>query len=141
MVANLETSVSSRLVVSNGASQRLATPATSIWGPDMAMHEPIETRRRVVAGSNRSFGIVFSCFFALVGLWPLVAQNPPRFWALGLSMFFLVGELFAPRLLSPLNRFGVGSIGYSIRPLLTTSVSKSILASTKSRHEESSERC
>jgi len=73
----------------------------------MAMHEPIETRRRVVAGSNRSFGIVFSCFFALVGLWPLVAQNPPRFWALGLSMFFLVGELFAPRLLSPLNRFGV----------------------------------
>jgi hypothetical protein len=77
----------------------------------MAMHEPIESRRRVVAGSNRWFGIVFSCFFALVGLWPLVAQNPPRFWALGLSMFFLVGELFAPRLLSPLNRlwswFGV----------------------------------
>jgi hypothetical protein len=111
LVANLETLVSSSLVVSNGASQRPATPATSIWGPDMAMHEPIETRRRVVAGSNRSFGIVFSCFFDLVGLWPLVAQNPPRFWALGLSMFFLVGELFAPRLLSPLNRlwswFGV----------------------------------
>jgi hypothetical protein len=62
LVANLETLVSSSLVVSNGASQRPATPATSIWGPDMAMHEPIETRRRVVAGSNRSFGIVFSCF-------------------------------------------------------------------------------
>ena len=62
MVANVETLVSSSLVISNAASQRPATPATSIWGPDMAMHEPIETRRRAVPGSNRSFGRVFSCF-------------------------------------------------------------------------------
>jgi hypothetical protein len=59
LVANLETLVSSSLVVSKAASQRPATPATSIWGPDMAMHESINTRRGAVAGSDRSFGRVF----------------------------------------------------------------------------------
>jgi hypothetical protein len=81
-----------------------------------AIHEPIQSRRKVVAASNRSFGIVFGCFFALVGLWPLFSQNSPRLWALGLAVFFLLVGLFAPQLLAPLNRswFLLGSALHNV---------------------------
>ncbi len=62
----------------------------------MAVRKPIESRRRVVAGSNRSFGIVFSCFFALVGLRPLAAKIRLAFRHSDLVCFFS-GGLFAPR--------------------------------------------
>jgi hypothetical protein len=54
--------------------------------------------------SNRSFGIVFAVVFALLGLWPLMAGETVRWWALGPSVIFLGLALVRPAVLQPLNR-------------------------------------
>jgi hypothetical protein len=53
--------------------------------------------------SERSFGTVFTVFFALIGLWPIVASAAPRVWALGVAGSFLAITLVSPKLLKPLN--------------------------------------
>tara|TARA_Y100000590_G_scaffold197747_1_gene224599 strand:- start:3849 stop:4226 length:378 start_codon:yes stop_codon:yes gene_type:complete len=58
-------------------------------------------------GSNRSFGIVFSIFLLIVGLWPLLNENNPRVWALVISLIFLILGLFNSKLLGPLNRLWI----------------------------------
>jgi hypothetical protein len=55
------------------------------------------------SSSDRSFGIVFAIFFALLGAWPLVHHHPARPWAFYLSAAFLLLALIAPRILHPLN--------------------------------------
>ncbi len=61
--------------------------------------------------SNRSFGLVMTAFFLLVGLSPLFMERQPRIWALVLAGFFAVVGLFFSDLLKPLNtlwfRFGL----------------------------------
>lgn len=54
-------------------------------------------------GSERSFGLVFTAFFALVALWPLKSGGDLRLWAFGLSAGCLALSLAAPRVLRPLN--------------------------------------
>lgn len=54
-------------------------------------------------GSDRSFGIVFTVFFAVVGCLPLISGGPVRIWALGVSGGFLVVALAIPKILHPLN--------------------------------------
>ena len=53
--------------------------------------------------SNRSFGIVFTIFFLVIGLWPLLNQNPIRVWSVSLALLFLFLALILPKLLTPLN--------------------------------------
>ena len=53
--------------------------------------------------SNRSFGIVFTIFFLVIGLWPLLNQNPIRVWSVSLALLFLFLALILPKLLRPLN--------------------------------------
>ncbi|MBF0285383.1 MAG: hypothetical protein HQL51_13105 [Magnetococcales bacterium] len=55
-------------------------------------------------GSERSFGLVFTAFFALVGGWPLLHGGVPRLWAGVAAGVFLVLALAWPRGLAPLNR-------------------------------------
>ena len=55
--------------------------------------------------SNRSFGFVFTAFFAIVGLLPLWHGGTPRYWALIPSCVFLIITLCAPSLLTSLNRW------------------------------------
>jgi hypothetical protein len=76
----------------------------------VSANEPIVAHRKVVAGSNRSFGIVFAVVFGLIGAWPLVSGNPPRLWAAGIAIAFAIVALAAPHWLAPLNRlwFRVG---------------------------------
>jgi saxitoxin biosynthesis operon SxtJ-like protein len=76
----------------------------------MSVNEPVVSRRPVVVGSNRTFGLVFAAVFGIVALWPLVSGGMPRPWAAVLAVAFLAVALVAPRLLSPLNRawFHVG---------------------------------
>lgn len=57
----------------------------------------------VQMGSERSFGLVFAAFFALVGVWPLKAGGEVRVWALGAACGFLLAALVAPKALRPLN--------------------------------------
>ena len=55
-------------------------------------------------GSNRSFGLVFAVFFAIIGLWPAIHAAPVRWWALAVAAAFAGVAFLAPRLLQPLNR-------------------------------------
>ena len=70
-----------------------------------ALHENLSRAEEVVkASSNRTFGLVFTAFFAVVAVAPLMRGQRARGWAaLAAGLFFLVA-LAAPKLLSPLNR-------------------------------------
>lgn len=63
------------------------------------------------APSERSFGIVFAVMFLLVGSWPMLAGEVPRWWAMAAAGALLVVGLAFPRILRPLNsawlRFGL----------------------------------
>ncbi|MBF0587624.1 MAG: hypothetical protein HQL53_00700 [Magnetococcales bacterium] len=54
--------------------------------------------------SERSFGVVFTIFFAIVGLWPLLVGGTVRLWGLVLAGIFLLLALVKPEVLRPLNR-------------------------------------
>tara|TARA_B100000965_G_C19451896_1_gene695644 strand:- start:191 stop:589 length:399 start_codon:yes stop_codon:yes gene_type:complete len=71
--------------------------------------------------SNRNFGIIFSIFFLIVALWPLLNQNEIRIWSLVISFIFFVLGLFNFKLLTPLNKlwlkFGI-ILGNIISPVI-----------------------
>ena len=69
----------------------------------MAANEPVVSHKKVVMGSNRSFGLVFAVFFVLVALLPMLHGAPLRWWALGIAAAFAAVAFFVPRLLRPLN--------------------------------------
>jgi hypothetical protein len=70
----------------------------------MAANDPVVPHRKVVTGSDRSFGLVFAVFFVIVALLPAVHGAPPRWWALGVAAAFAAAAFLVPRLLHPLNR-------------------------------------
>jgi len=70
----------------------------------MSTHEDFRAKQEVKQGSDKSFGLVFAGFFALIGLWPLIHAEPPRLWALVLAALFLAVSFLRPALLKPLNR-------------------------------------
>ena len=72
-------------------------------------------------GSNRSFGIVFSVFFLLIAIYPLINQENIRIWSAILSVIFLALGAINARVLTPLNilwfKFGM-LLGELISPLV-----------------------
>ena len=80
--------------------------------PVMAANEPIVSHKKVVMGSNRSFGLVFCVVFIVVALLPAVHGAPIRWWALGVAGAFFAAAVLAPRVLTPLNRvwFALGLV-------------------------------
>ena len=42
---------------------------------------------------EKSFGILFFVVFTLIGIWPLINENPIRLWAIILGLFFLITSL------------------------------------------------
>lgn len=66
-------------------------------------HENLGARPAPTGSSDRSFGIVFAVFFAVIGCWPLLFGNAPRVWALVPAGIFLALALLRPGLLAPLN--------------------------------------
>jgi hypothetical protein len=69
------------------------------------MHEYDSNQSRFLKGSsNRTFGLVFSGFFLIVGLLPLMHGNPFRYWALAAAGALLVPTVLAPAVLAPFNR-------------------------------------
>lgn len=70
----------------------------------VATHERLSVHDIVKGSSDRSFGIVFAAVFTFIGLWPLVAGNGVRWWALPVVAAFGVTALVRPGLLGPLNR-------------------------------------
>ena len=70
----------------------------------MSTNEPVLSYRKVNIGTERNFGIVFAVIFTIVGVAPLYHGGIVRYWALALSVAFLICAFAAPRLLRPLNR-------------------------------------
>lgn len=72
------------------------------------MSETHETSQRTVnvkIGSERSFGIVFSIVFTIIGVLPLRFMTyEVNIWALGIAVIFLILGVFAPKTLAPLNK-------------------------------------
>lgn len=68
------------------------------------MHEDLRREHDIKRSSERSFGVVFSVVFAIVGLWPVWGQGTVRLWALGIAAGFLALALFWQAPLHPLNR-------------------------------------
>ena len=58
----------------------------------------------VPTSSNRSFGLIFAAFFAIVALLPLVSGHAVRWWALAVAAVFALIALLMPAILAPLNR-------------------------------------
>jgi Saxitoxin biosynthesis operon protein SxtJ len=69
----------------------------------MGTNEPNVSYKKVVMGSNRSFGLVFATLFVFVSLLPTVHGGPMRSWAMGVAVAFALAAVLMPRLLLPLN--------------------------------------
>ena len=86
-------------------------------------HEDFDRAHVASGSSDRGFGFVFTGFFLLVGLWPLVHKRPIRLWAVCVGAVFLLIALIAPKLLHGLNllwaRFGL-LLSKITNPIVTT---------------------
>ena len=72
--------------------------------------------------SVRSFGLVFTGFFALVGLWPVVIHGaPPHWWAIVVAVAFAGCTALWPQALRPINfvwyKFGM-ALHHIVNPIL-----------------------
>jgi Saxitoxin biosynthesis operon protein SxtJ len=67
-------------------------------------HESFDRGENVVHTSDRSVGLVFAVFFAVVWAYPSIFGAGGPLWALIASAAFLLVALVAPALLGPLNR-------------------------------------
>ena len=76
---------------------------------------------KIKVSSNKSFGIVFSIFFAAVALYPLINHEEFRLWAIVISIIFLILGLINSVVLTPLNliwfKFGI-FLGKFISPIV-----------------------
>jgi hypothetical protein len=71
---------------------------------DRSAHEQLQPRESIKTASNRSFGVVFTAVFAVIGLVPVLGSGVIRWWALIIAAIFLVLSLLRPQVLAPLNR-------------------------------------
>ena len=70
----------------------------------MSIHGSSVHDEKEVGPSDRSFGIVFTVVFSLIGLLPLWRGAAPRWWAVGAAVVILALALLWPRALAPANR-------------------------------------
>ena len=71
--------------------------------------------------NNITFGILFFIFFLLVGLYPLISNEPIRIWSIIVSLVFLIVTIIKPNLFTFLNKlwikFGI-LLGKIISPIV-----------------------
>ena len=68
-------------------------------------HESFEIRDEIKGSSDRSFGLVFTVVFLLIGVWPwLFGETGVRIWAMTVCGALLVVSIVLPRILAPANR-------------------------------------
>lgn len=83
----------------------------------MSSHEPLKSHRNINVGSNKKFGFTFSFVFFVLSVLPwLLHGNPVKYWALIISIVFLLVTLFAENFLEPLNKiwFKFGQLLHSV---------------------------
>lgn len=67
-------------------------------------HEDLNREEHVEGSSDRSFGFVFAAVFVVIAVWPLLAGNGVRQWALVVAAAFALLSVFVPSLLAVPNR-------------------------------------
>ena len=76
---------------------------------------------KVVKGAEKSFGVVFSVVFSLIGLYPMIDGGDVYLWAIGIGIIFIALAYLAPKTLSMPNRlwfkFGI-LLGSIIAPIV-----------------------
>jgi len=68
------------------------------------MHESFEPKHEVRSATPRAFGLMLVAVCLLVGMWPLLARQSPRAWALGLALVVALAAWRAPRIFAGPNR-------------------------------------
>ena len=71
--------------------------------------------------SNKSFGLLFSIVFLIIGMWPLKNGDSLNIYFIAISITFLILGLINSKLLSPLNKIWIklGEIlGIIISPIV-----------------------
>lgn len=66
-------------------------------------HEDLTREQRVEGSSNRAFGLVFATVFLIIGCWPVLHGESPRWWSIGAAAVFALVALLKPKLLAGLN--------------------------------------
>lgn len=94
-------------------------PATGFVMSEFKSHVEIES------SSEKSFGVVFSFVFLLLGLYPVISGGSVRVWALAISALLVLVAFIFPRILVAPNRlwfkFGI-LLGNFIAPIVMTLV-------------------
>lgn len=70
----------------------------------MSAHENVDREEAIKGSSDRTFGLVFTVLFLVIGLLPLWKGGSVHYWSLGISAVFLILSLARAELLGPLNR-------------------------------------
>lgn len=71
-------------------------------------HESQPQAIEVPRASNRSVGIVLAVLFGVIGAWPMLSNELPRIWALGLAAGLMAFAIVWPRALAPVAWFWLG---------------------------------
>lgn len=70
----------------------------------MDVHERLTEDHPITGSSDRSFGVVITVALTVVGLFPLLNGEPPRWWSFAVAGVMLVVTLVRAELLAPFNR-------------------------------------
>ncbi len=85
------------------------------------MESSINIKRK----NNITFGILFFIFFLIIGLYPLISNEPIRTWSIIVSLVFLTVTIIKPNLFTFLNKlwikFGI-LLGKIISPIVMSLV-------------------
>ena len=68
------------------------------------VHERLTEDHPITGSSDRSFGVVVTVVLTVVGVFPLLNGEPPRWWSLAVAGVMLVVTLVRAELLAPFNR-------------------------------------
>ena len=75
----------------------------------------------IIKKKNITFGVLFFIFFLIIGLYPLISNEPIRIWSITVSLALLIITLINPNLFTFLNKlwikFGI-LLGKIISPIV-----------------------
>ena len=85
------------------------------------MHENLDQVEEIKVSSNRSFGMVFTFVFLVVGIWQILEEKPLGWYFFASAILFFIVAITFPSLLGPLNRawfkFGL-LLGQIVNPVI-----------------------
>ena len=85
------------------------------------MHENLDRIEEIKVSSNRSFGMVFTLVFLVVGIWQISTGKSLGWYFFASAILFFIVTIIFPSLLGPFNRvwfkFGL-LLGQAVNPVI-----------------------